>query len=198
MTSDYVIRKALKKKLSSYYNKHKNILILEELGLYHGKVRIDLLAVNHDLHGFEIKSDHDSLKRLPEQARIYSLVFDRVTLVVGYRHAYEALKIIPDWWGVRLVNIGPRGAVRFSNARNPKNNPYPDKLAIIKLLWKEEALAFLEEINTTDGYKSKTRDIIYERIAEITDIESIRNKVHYHFRNRLNWRSREQRKSYGD
>jgi hypothetical protein len=49
------------------------------------------------LWGYELKSERDTLERLPLQARIYSRVFDRVTLVTGLRHAGAAEDRIPGW-----------------------------------------------------------------------------------------------------
>lgn len=185
---DYQIRSALKRKVLTQYSRRQKTLILEELSLHHGMVRIDVAVINDILHGFEIKSDGDTLERLPEQMKVYSEIFDRVTLIVGYRHAYEALKMIPDWWGVKLVNIGPRGGIHFTDARGPRQNPSPDKLSIVMLLWREEALDLLDEINTTKGFRSKSRMEIYKRLVEVTDIDIIRSKVLHQFKYRTNWR----------
>ncbi|MCH8013119.1 MAG: sce7726 family protein [Candidatus Marinimicrobia bacterium] len=184
---DYQIRSALKRKVLTQYSRRQKTLILEELSLHHGMVRIDVAVINDILHGFEIKSDGDTLERLPEQMKVYSEIFDRITLIVGYRHAYEALKMIPDWWGVKLVNIGPRGGIHFAEARGPRQNPSPDKLSIVMLLWREEALDLLDEINTTKGFRSKSRMEIYKRLVEVTDIDIIRSKVLHQFKYRTNW-----------
>lgn len=113
--NDNQIRSALKQKLFVQYFRDSETLILDEVGIRHGAARIDLVVVNGTLHGFEIKSDRDTLKRLPKQVRIYNPVLDRITLVVGHRHADEAMQIVPEWWGVKLAVIGPRGAIHFSN-----------------------------------------------------------------------------------
>ena len=54
------------------------------------QVRIDIAVVKGALHGFEIKSDFDNLKRLARQVDLYSQVLDRATLVVGERFAPRA------------------------------------------------------------------------------------------------------------
>lgn len=70
-------------------------VVVEELGLCRGRVRVDLAVVNGSLHGYEIKSDRDSLDRLAGQADVYSKVLDQVTLVVGERHLAHAMDRVP-------------------------------------------------------------------------------------------------------
>jgi hypothetical protein len=130
---DIHIRKTLIGILSKKYSKSKDTVIIEELGLGHGSTRIDLAVVNGCLHGFEFKSDKDNLKRLPHQANTYNKVFDKMTLIVGYRHAFDAIKIVPDWWGVKIAEKTSDEA-RFLTVRREKKNPSQDKLFLAKLL----------------------------------------------------------------
>lgn len=53
--------------------RHAERLVVEELGLFHGASRVDLAVVGRSLHGYEIKSDRDSLDRLEQQAADYRL-----------------------------------------------------------------------------------------------------------------------------
>ena len=183
--NDLQIRTALKKKILSRLSGKTKPLIIDEFGLKHGLARIDIIVINHILHGFEIKSNKDTLIRLPEQVRIYNTALDRITLVVGYSQAYEALNIIPEWWGVKLFTVGPRGAIHFSDARSPKNNPSQDKVALCELLWKTEALSLLDEIDSTKGYKTKPRSAIYKRIVDVSNIEMLQVKVREQLRKRF-------------
>lgn len=77
--------------------------ILDELGFCQGQVRVDLAVVNGILHGYEIKSDRDSLRRLERQAAIYSDVLDRVTLITGTRYVKSARRIVPTWWALTVA-----------------------------------------------------------------------------------------------
>lgn len=185
---DSQIREALKNKIFSRYV-DTNTLILEEVNILHGAARIDMMVVNGILHGYELKSDQDNLQRLPEQIKIYSSVFDRVTLVVGYRHAYSALKVIPEWWGVKLAEVGTRGAIHFSDARNPKNNPSLDAISLAQLLWKGEALSLLEEMGEAKGVRSKPRSVIYAKLVKVCTIDFLHTKVVQMFRLRNGLRS---------
>ena len=92
LMNDVQIRTALKRELLLQYKDDRETVVIEELGVHHGTSRIDLAVVNGVLHGFEFKSDRDTLTRLPEQANAYGLVFDRLTLVVAERHVRRAVE----------------------------------------------------------------------------------------------------------
>jgi hypothetical protein len=186
---DSHLRTALIRMLIRRYSDDPDTHILEELGLRHGAARIDVAVVNGALHGYELKSDSDSLGRLPRQALIYSSVLDRVTLVVGHRLAEEAMNIVPEWWGVQLAKMGPRGGVYFSSVRRARNNPSPQALAVAKLLWRDEALDLLRHLGAAEGFRSKPRAAIYTRLAEVAQLEAIRARVRYQLRSRTGWRS---------
>lgn len=196
--NDLDIRKVLKSELLDKHGNDSETMILEELGLKHGRTRIDLVVINDRLHGYEIKSDRDSLKRLTEQINIYSSIMDRVTLVVGYRHAYNALKMVPEWWGVRLAEKDEEsGAVFLSDARLPTDNPRVDINAIASLLWRDEALDILEEIGESKGVRSKTRTDIYSRLVQVIEPRHLCAMVRRQLKSRKDWRSGAQRRSYG-
>jgi hypothetical protein len=192
--NDKQIRVAVYQKLFRHYSATPKTLVLEEVGLRHGAARVDFLVVNGILHGFELKSDRDNLIRLENQIPIYSSVLDRVTLIVGYRLADKALRIIPEWWGVKLASLGKRGGFYFRDARTPKNNPCIEKEAVVKLLWQNQALQVLEELGADAGVRSKTRKEIYARLAECADLDLIRAKVCYFLSLRKNHQVAERQK----
>ncbi len=87
---DRDVRMALHHKVLMDHHEDSNTLVLDELGLRHGICRVDIAVVNSYLHGYEIKSDADTLERLPSQISVYSAVLDRVTLVVGKTHISQS------------------------------------------------------------------------------------------------------------
>jgi hypothetical protein len=99
--------------------------------------RIDVAVVNGSLHGFEIKSDRDTLRRLPAQRDAYNALFDEVTLITGDRHIEKAMAIIPDWWGVWRVS-GPAHRIQIERLHTPSVNPSPDPRLILRLLSRKE------------------------------------------------------------
>lgn len=190
LTNDRLIRTALKRSLERQYAADPMIRIIEELGIKHGAVRVDLALINGGIHGFELKSDKDTLSRLPYQMRVFNTVLDRVTLVVGKNHLYEAINMIPEWWGMIVAKSWETSdTVSFYKIREAGINPDPKSNAIVQLLWRQEALNILEELGCADGVRSKNRDAIYSRLTDILDIESLRTEVVDHLCARSNWRS---------
>lgn len=187
-TNDSSIRCALKEDLESRHAQDAKVRIIEELGISHGVARIDIAVVNGIMHGYEIKSDQDTLQRLPEQMNVFNAVFDKVTLVVGKNHLYDAIKIIPDWWGVVIAKADPNGSVVFNVIREGENNKEQDGVSIARLLWREEALRILEESGEARGFYSKPRNCIYEKLSAVLDQETLSAKVRETIFFRPEWR----------
>lgn len=182
---DSDIRPALWERLRREHSRHADTILINELGLCRGRVRVDMAAVNGQLHGYEIKSDLDSLRRLATQVRLYSMVLDRVTLVVGDRYLTDAFSILPAWWGV--VNVRRANTrIRFKTVRRALNNPDRDPAALVELLWLDETVALLEERNAARGVRGKPRRVAWERACEILTLEEIAAAV----RSRLKARAR--------
>jgi hypothetical protein len=194
-TDDRQIRVPLRQFLCEEYCNDPDTVVIEELGLRHGYCRVDLAVVNGCLHGFEIKSDRDTFRRLARQAETYNRVLDFITVVVGERHAGEVLAVCPQWWGIQLAKFDRLDGMRFIQVREPSENPSPDKLAIAKLLWRQEALAFLEKLGAAKGLRSKPRRFIYFRLAEVSGIEALCSYVRDRLRDRNGWRSGERQMS---
>lgn len=187
-TNDLNIRCALKEELQSRHAQDKKVRIIDELGVSHGSARIDIAVVNGIMHGYEIKSDQDTLQRLPEQMSIFNAVFDKVTLVVGKSHLYDAIKMIPDWWGVVVAKADANGSVTFSVIREEGNNKDQDIVSVARLLWREEALKILEEAGEARGFYSKPRDSIYEKLSVTLDQDTLSTKVRETIFFRSEWR----------
>lgn len=166
---DADVRKAVKAQLDALHKGDPTTRVVEEMGIWSGTVRVDIAVINGELNGFELKSDSDTLDRLPNQVEIYGKVFDRMTLVVGGRHYEKALSRIPDWWGC-IVATMESGQVSLNTRRKAKRNPSPDPDILVQLLWKNEALAVLDKYGFAEGWRNK-------RSAEITD--RLVNKLSY-------------------
>src|SRR5262245_39425246 len=100
---DADVRRAVKAWLVSQHGHERDARLVEEMGIWSGSVRIDIALINGSLSGYELKSDSDTLERLPRQLAIYGRVFDYLHLVVGKRHADKARALLPDWWGVKVA-----------------------------------------------------------------------------------------------
>ena len=174
--SDAEIRPALKEKLLADHAGDADTVVLEELGVYRGEVRVDMAVVNGTIHGYEIKSDRDSLRRLRAQAELYGKCFNRSTLVVGDRHLDEALALLPDWWGVLRVGSALSGPC-FSTVRRAGENPARNARVLAELLWLDDAMTLLERHGLDRGVRGKPRRIVWDRVCESLDLEVIADAV---------------------
>src|SRR3989344_124015 len=160
LTNDTVIRGALVEKLNEKYAQSP-YRIIPELGVHHGAARVDVAVVNGILHGYEIKSDKDTLGRLREQRDMYNSIFDQMTLVVGRTHLFDAINMVPDWWGIEIAKMTDDQSVVFCTIREPRENLFQNGVSIARLLWRQEALDLLEDLGKADGIRSKPREAIY-------------------------------------
>lgn len=161
---DSDVRAALRDKLHALHAGDADTRLVEEMGIWSGSVRIDMAVINGELAGFELKSDRDTLQRLPNQADLYGRVFDKLTLVVGSRHMDKAMAVIPAWWGVTGAELVD-GRISLTDVRAPMANPSPDPYLVAQLLWKEEAVGALEAFGLAVGWRSKRVKLIHQRLA---------------------------------
>ena len=185
---DSDIRQVVLSHLSREYERDPDSVIIEELGLCQGEARVDIAVVNGSIHGFEIKSDQDTLKRLPGQVEIYSRSLDAVTLVVGGRHLDQSLKVIPKWWGV-IVAKEKLGQVHLKIRRQCKLNPCLDPFAVVQILWRDEAFKALKERGLHCGLANKPRITLWKKLVEYLPINELVSLVMSILKSRENWRS---------
>lgn len=138
--------------------------LVHEMGVRRGSCRADVVVIQDGLHAYELKSDVDSLRRLPKQVRILSSVCDQITLVTTRRHVRSALKMVPEWFGVMLAAPTER-EIALNLYREGARNPSPDPVAVAKLLWRSELLLILERKGAATGVRSKSRAVLCSRIA---------------------------------
>lgn len=156
------------------------------MGVWSGSVRVDIAVINGELVGYELKSDKDTLARLPQQALLYSRLFDRVHLVVGSKHSREARKLIPKWWGVHVAtSVGSK--VHLYKARDAQLNPKHDPLIVAQTLWRDEAMEILERRGLASGWRSKTAVQVHGRLAESLCLEDLRLEVRTALKRRQGW-----------
>ncbi len=171
-SKDRDVRSLLKQHLVAMHG--PATVVLDELGLCQGDVRVDVAAINGELSGFEIKSPADSLARWPKQRRVYSKVVDRAWLVAPESTLDDAKA--PDWWGlIRIVETEHQLGLRV--VRDALLNPKPDPYAIACLLWRDEAIRALEEIGRDRGIRTKGRSVVWERLVESLTMDELRRSV---------------------
>ena len=173
---DVAVRALLRTNLSEQYAEESDTVIVDELGLCRGQNRVDVVVVNGLLHGYEIKSDRDTLRRLPTQVAMYNQVLDRMTLVAGEKHLAAATQMVPAWWGVTAVKIRQARPV-LKVLRKGRKNPARDPRALVELLWHSEALELLENRGLAKGVRGKPRAAVWDRVCEHFTLDEIARAV---------------------
>lgn len=128
---------------------YSNRILVDEVNV--GRSRIDLLDLSSDLHGIEIKSEHDTFARLKLQIKNYNKYFSRVSIAVHESKAEEVFQHVPYFWGIIIVYNNKQVVEK----RQPLLNPYCNKSLILTLLWKEELIDILSNrynVSSTGRY----------------------------------------------
>lgn len=194
---DIDVRRAVLDKMQRLHASDPDTLVVEEVGLCQGLARIDIAVVNGSLHGYELKSERDTLDRLPAQLGAYSQALEFVTVVAAKKHLTELKTIIPPWWGI--WSASQKGQViTLTNKRLARPNPQISALALAQFLWRDEALQFLAERQMDCGMKSKSRQQLWEKLISTLTIEELGHLVRRTLKSRENWRSGGKQESYGD
>lgn len=186
LTSDIDIRLALDSQLQGKHGQNPDVLIRHELGVDMGNRRIDLAVLNGHLAGWEIKSDKDTLKRLPEQAEAFSRVMDYLTIVTTSKHLDKCAAIVPPHWGIQEAISGP-GGIRIVTRRAPKINRQTDPFSMAQLLWRDEALDELKLRGQARGLSAKPRYTIWQRLSEVVPKKELRSIVLSRLKQRQAW-----------
>lgn len=188
-STDFEIREALHRKVLKPYHRCDSTIIVDELGLAHGKKRIDVAVLNGHLHGYEIKSAKDTLARLPEQLNQYRKSLQKLTVVVAPNHMDGVLSIVPEWSGIIEARKGPRGGINFTTIRKATLNPEVDGVALAHLLWRKEAIELLTRFGLSDKELNKSRKQLYEIIANEASLVELVSWIKEKFMARETWRA---------
>lgn len=192
---DIDIRRGLRRKLAR--SEDADALIVEEYGLCQGEVRIDVAVVNGALNGYEIKSDCDTLERLPAQRDVYGQVLDTVTLVFSGQRLDLIVQQVPYWWGIWQA-VERDGDVGFETVRQPVPNPSVVATSLVQCLWRDEAFSVLKEYNLHQGLERSPRRAIWERLAAALPLEDLKRIVRDRLKARQGWRPDSPPVSCGD
>ena len=193
---DRDVRQSVWRWLEATHQGDADTLMLDELGILNGATRVDIAVINGQIEGYELKSERDTLERLPNQRDLYNKVIDRISLVVAENHREAAEEIIPDWWGLAVASVCG-GTVVVTRERRPEMNPELDAAALASLLWRDEALAVLELYGAARGVKSKPREALYKRLADTLDLDTLRAEVRSSLKARIGWRADRRFQQYG-
>jgi hypothetical protein len=184
---DLDIRLTLRKRLALEYQHDRSTLVIEELGLCEGMARVDIAVINGHIEGYEIKSDRDTLYRLPGQLEVYGKTLNKVTVIAGAHHINKITELVPQWWGIEEVSSG-EGEISFKLIRRPSLNPSIDPYSVVQLLWRDEALEVLKDLGLSRGMLTKPRTAIWSKLAESLPVEELCAIIRSRLSSRENWR----------
>lgn len=185
---DRDVRQSVWRWLENAHAGDPDTLMLDELGILNGATRVDIAVINGQIEGFELKSERDTLERLPAQRDLYNKVLDRISLVVAENHRKAAEEIIPAWWGLAIATKTQAGVEVFRE-RTPDMNPALDPATLASLLWRDEALEVLARHGALAGVKSKPREVLYSRLSASLDLDTLRAEVRLALITRVGWRA---------
>lgn len=179
MTPEAAVRGALRQRLIAERKQVPNLF--DEFWVPRSHERADVALVSREMNGYEIKTERDTLRRLPRQAAAYGRVFDRCTAVVASRHSSAVIDMLPEWWGV--VEVSVNGSVNFTVARTARANPEVDPETLVRLLWREEAFIALVRLGAEPSPRS-TRSALWTELLRLADLSRLRAAVRRALRHR--------------
>lgn len=204
MITDPLIRAHLKGTFSDTAYNGKAlpaVRLVDELAIPKRICLADIVAIpvsedaSNGLHGFEIKSEVDSLTRLESQIHYYSMVFKRCSLVVTEKHEAKAIAMIPDWWGVILaLSTGfdeygePLDDIILMQTREALENPAPlVPYSLTQLLWRSE-LIDLVKTWSIDVAKTGSKRVLRTAISKQLPLEELERTVITYLAEREEWK----------
>lgn len=184
---DIQIRSRLKAYLEKIHASEPDALIIDELEVCGGQARADVVVVNGELNGFEIKSDKDTLMRFQNQVFYYEKVFERLTFVCGKSHLDQILELAPSWSGIVCVTR-QGNELMLQTIQKSGCNPSLCGISLAQFLWREELIFILEACDALHGLKSKPRIALQKRLAEVMPPNEIAENVRKILKQRRQWR----------
>lgn len=183
---DADIREILHTYLKKENKSIRDTIIVDELDLCSGLARVDVAVINGIIHGYEIKSEEDTLVRLPFQVNYYNKTLEKITITTNLNHLKEVKNYIPKWWGLILVE--DKKKTKLIELRKARKNPGIEKQSLLQLLWKDELNKIAEEYNL-EIKRSSNKRILQEIISNKLELKTISYEVRTALKSRQNWRS---------
>lgn len=172
MASEAIVRDALRERLLAAISGARDTV--DEFWVPRSHERADLAVIGRYMDGFEIKTERDTLRRLPRQVDAYGRLFDRCSVVIAEKHCRDADAIVPAWWGITTVHVN--GSVSFTEVREPQRNPAVDPETLVRLLWKDEVVSALVNLGVP-SHESASRGALWRALLEAVSLGQLRAVV---------------------
>lgn len=178
---DYVYRSALVLKRLLGRHNLRTATMLNEVRI--GSRKADMIMLNGTATAYEIKSDRDSLARLPEQIRAYREVFGSVIVVTNRNYLQRVQNMVPK--DVGMIELTCRYTLRV--VRQVQDQPWRvDPLRVLDVLRIPEARAVLQNLGheTPDVPNTMIRSEMARVFKTLDAVEVHRQMTHVLRRNR--------------
>ncbi len=154
----------------------------DELWVPRSNARADIAVIGACMDGFEIKTERDTLRRLPRQVVAYGGLFDRCTAVVAERHEAAVREILPMWWGITVIDTTDEDP-RFESVRDAATNPSLDPEILVRLLWRAEVQDALRSLGAEPD-AAATRSMLWDELLALASLQQLRRAVRHALVNR--------------
>lgn len=177
LLKDANIREELHTFVEDRFSYDQSTKIVDELQVCYGEARVDMAVINGYLHGYEIKSDRDTLERLPNQIEQYNKVFDYITLVCGEKYVNQSLELIPSWWGLYVAKSINESNVCITVLREPELNNQIDAFSLTQFLWKDQLIEILLNQGEPKQIKRFPKYKLWELASNKCSISDLQEQV---------------------
>ena len=143
------------------------------------RATIDFVLFNEDFHAFEIKSEADTLKRLPNQLLCYECIADFIELVVFENHFKKALPLIQNPVVGITIATKKDNEIIFEPYRKPERN-IPEKDFILHNCFAYD----IRKLCKSKGIKLKSggKYINLETVKELTTLQEAKTLLFNRFK----------------
>jgi hypothetical protein len=150
-------------------------LIIDELAVHNGNAKADLVAFYEYPHCFEIKSDRDTLCRLPRQVTYYDFTFKKNNLVTTSKFLSKSIEVLPAHWGIWLAKVNNKNELTIKCFRKAKINKgwVPEKALLT--LWKSELIKLDSMVTDVGAAQSSSRAVLASKIGKEAGKKNIQN-----------------------
>ncbi len=143
---EYVYKNEIASKIVFAKHSPRTASLVSEMRI--GGSILDIAIFNGTSTAYEIKTEFDTLARLPEQIKDYLQVFDKVNVVTHPGGTQQVLNIVPSVVGVMV--LGSRGQITV--IRDPSSNAAStNPAATFRALRRQEYLNVLSKTHNWDG-----------------------------------------------
>lgn len=113
---EYIFKNSVASAIRSHNRGFKNVVVMDEFRA--NECRADVVAVNGTSIAYEVKTDLDSLDKLPKQLDTYQTVFDEIWVVTTPTLSSKVMTMAPLHVGIAVLGSN----MRLKTTRKPTSN----------------------------------------------------------------------------